>query len=351
MIRYFTIFLLSLLIPLSFSSAFGVVEDFTTNKSLYYEGDTLYVSGNVSSDLEAPEVTIVIFNPSKSTFVTLGSTTANSDGSFSATLQIGGPTWTTYGIYPIQVTSEGSSMEKSIEYSVSSTTISSPEPEPISESESTPTPEQTIESKFTTTTESTLEPESSFTTLKLKIPNFPSLDKSPQSYIDRYHNESSYKSWFDSQFPFNSINDVVGYKLTPVDGFPSLDKSPQSYIDRYNNESSYKSWFDSQFPGASIYNILGYVDPVSIPTWIQNNAEWWATGEISDSVFVTGIEFLLENNIIMISNISPSENVSEDEIPDWIRNNAHWWSQDLISEDEFVNSLKFLIQEGIIVIN
>jgi len=53
----------------------------------------------------------------------------------------------------------------------------------------------------------------------------------------------------------------------------------------------------------------------------------------------------------MISNIPPSENVSEDEIPDWIRNNAHWWSQDLISEDEFVNSLKFLIQQGIITIN
>ncbi len=133
MIRYFTIFLLYLVIPLSFSSAFGVVEDFTTNKSLYYEGDALYVSGNVSSDLEAPEVTIVIFNPSKSTFVTLGFATANSDGSFSATLQVGGPTWTTYGIYPIQVTSEGNSMEKLIEYKESSTTTPESEPTPTSE--------------------------------------------------------------------------------------------------------------------------------------------------------------------------------------------------------------------------
>ncbi len=59
---------------------------------------------------------------------------------------------------------------------------------------------------------------------------------------------------------------------------------------------------------------------------------------------------MLENNIIMISNI-PSGDASGDEIPTWVRNNAHWWSQDLISEYEFVNSLKFLIQEGIIVIN
>ena len=286
---------MSLLVPLSFFSVFGEVEDFTTNKSLYYEGDTLYVSGNVSSDLEAPDVTIVIFNPSKSTFVTLGFATANSDGSFSATLQVGGPTWTTYGIYPIQVTSEGSSMEKSIEYSVSSTTTPQPEPKQTSEPESASTPKLIPKSAS--------EHSSTFTTLKLQIPNF-----------------------------------------------PSLDKSPQYYIDRYNNESSYKSWFDSQFPDASIYNILGYGDLVTMPDWIRSNAGWWATGTITDSTFITGIEFMIENNIIMISNI-PSESISTDEIPDWVRNNALWWSQDLISDDEFVNSLKFLIQEKVIVIN
>ena len=88
---------------------------------------------------------------------------------------------------------------------------------------------------------------------------------------------------------------------------------------------------------------------VSIPDWVRSNAGWWATGAITDSTFVTGIEFMIENNIIMISTI-PSESISGDEIPNWVRNNAQWWSQDLISEDEFVNSLKFLIQEGIIVI-
>jgi len=196
--------------------------------------------------------------------------------------------------------------------------------------------------------ESTKSP---FTTLKFKVPNFPSFDKSPQYYIDRYNHEQSYKIWFDSQFPHDSIDDVVGYKLTHVDNFPSFDKSPQYYIDRYNHEQSYKIWFDSQFPNGSIYNVLGYENPVSVPDWIRNNAEWWAIGKINDSDFVSGIEFMLENNIIMISNIPSSGSVSAEEIPTWVRNNAHWWSQDLISEDEFVNSLKFLIQEEVIIIN
>ena len=333
MIRYFTIFLLFLIIPLSFNSVFGVVEDFTTNKSLYHKDNQLNISGSVSYDPEIPFVTIQIFTPGKSNFADFNTVPINSDGSFSVIFHVGGPTWTSDGIYPIKVTYDGS-MEKSIEYQEFSATT--PEPTPISEP--------------TSTSEPIPIPSSTFTTLKLKIPNFPSFDESPQYYIDRYNNEPSYKSWFDSQFPFNSINDVVSYKTTHVDGFPSLDKSPQYYIDRYNNEPSYKSWFDSQFPDVSIYNILGYEDPVSVPDWIRSNAEWWAAGAITDSTFVTGIEFMLENNIIMISNV-PSGNVSGDEIPDWIRNSAYWWSQDLISEDEFVNSLKFLIQEGIIVIN
>jgi len=349
MIRYFGIFFFSLLITLSFSLAFGEVQDFTTDKSLYHKDDSLNISGNVSYDSEIPFVTIQIFTPGKSNFADFNTVPINSDGSFSVIFHVGGPTWTSDGIYPIKVTYEGS-MEKSIEYKEYSTTATTSDPEPSPEPEFTPTPELTPEPEFTPNTEPISDSESSFATLKLKIPNFPSLDKSPQFYIDRYNNEPNYKSWFDSQFPFNSIHDVVSYKITHIDGFPSLDKSPQFYIDRYNNEPDYKSWFDSQFPDASIYNILGYEDPVSIPDWIRNNAEWWAAGAITDSTFVTGIEFLLENNIIMISNIPPSGNISGDEIPDWIRNNAHWWSQDLISEDEFVNSLKFLIQEGIIVI-
>ena len=35
-----------------------------------------------------------------------------------------------------------------------------------------------------------------------------------------------------------------------------------------------------------------------IPSWIKNNAGWWANNIISDSDFLYGIKFLVENNII-----------------------------------------------------
>ena len=284
---------LSLVIPSSFASVHGEVDIFFTDKSIYHKNDQLNISGNVEYDPNIPFVTVQIFTPGKSGFADFKTFPVGSDGEFSATFHVGGPTWTTDGNYPIKVTYDGN-MEKAIEYKEFSDEASSSSPEPEVPASSSPEPEAIIISDHV----------SNFITLKFEIPNF-----------------------------------------------PALDKPPQYYIDRYNNEQSYKNWFDSQFPNDSIYNILGYKNPVSVPDWIRNNAEWWAIGEINDSTFVSGIEFMLKNDIIRISNISPSENISEEEIPSWIRNSAHWWSQDLISEEEFVNSLKFLIQQGVITIN
>ena len=40
---------------------------------------------------------------------------------------------------------------------------------------------------------------------------------------------------------------------------------------------------------------------VSIPGWIKNNAGWWADGQIDDSSFVSGIQWLITNGIMKIS--------------------------------------------------
>jgi len=286
MIRYFTIFLLPLLIPLSFASAFGAVDDFTTDQSLYHKDGQLSISGNVSFDPEIPFVTIQIFTPGKSNFADFNTVPVNSDGSFSAVFHVGGPTWTSDGIYPIKVTYDGN-LEKSIEYKEYSAIPTEPESDPEPKPEKQPEPEQTISE-----------------TKELGIASFVDETKDPQHYVDRYNNEIIYKEWFDDNYPQYS----------------------------------------------SIYEAVGLEAPVHLPSEIKIHAGDWATGKIDDSQFVTEIEFLLENNNIIIPNGS-SQNISDDEIPNWIRNTALWWSQDLISEDEFVNSLKFLMQEEIIMVD
>jgi len=39
---------------------------------------------------------------------------------------------------------------------------------------------------------------------------------------------------------------------------------------------------------------------------------------------------------------------SGNKIPSWIKNNAGWWADGIISQDDFVNGIKFLIEKGII---
>jgi len=294
MVHYFAIFFLSLLIPLSFSSAFGVVEDFTTSKFVYYEDEQLSISGNVSYDTEIPYVTIQIFTPGKSNFADFNTVLVNSDGSFSAAFHVGGPTWTSYGSYSIKITYDGS-MEKSIEYKKSSTTTSESNPKTSPEPTSNPKTSPEPTSNPTTTSEPTTP------------------------------------------------------KPKPRPSFVDPEKDPHYYIDRYNNEAIYKEWFDENYPDYTIKEAVGI--PESIPEWIKNNAKGWAEGQITESDFVSGIEYMVKEKIIYISDLPSQASTTAKAVPDWIKNNAKWWADEQIDEDEFVNSMKFLIQEGIIDIS
>ena len=44
----------------------------------------------------------------------------------------------------------------------------------------------------------------------------------------------------------------------------------------------------------------GELSTKDIPDWVRNNAGWWAEGQIGDSDFVAGIQYLIENGIISI---------------------------------------------------
>jgi len=84
-----------------------------------------------------------------------------------------------------------------------------------------------------------------------------------------------------------------------------------------------------------------------VPIWIKNNAAWWSQELIDDSDFISGIEYLIQQEIILISDNGEVTNTSN-EIPSWIKNNAGWWSDNLITEKEFIDGLQWLISNGII---
>ena len=99
----------------------------------------------------------------------------------------------------------------------------------------------------------------------LGTPAFVDPNQDPQYYVDRYNTESTYKDWFDKNYPeYDSIYQAVGLEEplgTPA--FVDPNQDPQYYVDRYNTESTYKDWFDKNYPEYdSIYQAVGLEEPV-----------------------------------------------------------------------------------------
>ena len=87
-----------------------------------------------------------------------------------------------------------------------------------------------------------------------------------------------------------------------------------------------------------------------VPTWIKNNAEWWANGSIDDDTFVQGIQFLIKQDVLQVPNTIPQESDSDD-IPTWIKNNAEWWANGSIDDMTFLQGIQYLIKNGIIAVS
>jgi hypothetical protein len=86
-----------------------------------------------------------------------------------------------------------------------------------------------------------------------------------------------------------------------------------------------------------------------IPSWIKTNAGWWAEGALDDETFLSGIEFLIQDEILQVKS---TESIWGDEyineLPSWIKTNAGWWAEGALDDETFLSGIEFLIQSGII---
>lgn len=105
----------------------------------------------------------------------------------------------------------------------------------------------------------------------------------------------------------------------------------------------------------SIVLISGTISQINaetstIPNWIRNNAKWWYQDQIQDSDFSKGIQYLIENKIMIIS-LTGEKTPHESKIPSWIKHNAGLWANKTISDNEFVSGIQYLISSGIITLH
>ena len=95
---------------------------------------------------------------------------------------------------------------------------------------------------------------------------------------------------------FDTIDDEF---FVLVDGF----ETDYAEID---STSEYRTLVIPFFGGDSVIDIIGTdaLNPFSpepeIPSWIKNNAGWWADGQIDDTAFIQGIQYLITNGILQV---------------------------------------------------
>ena len=137
------------------------------------------------------------------------------------------------------------------------------------------------------------------------------------------------------------------------------DGKLQEFNASVTGSGNYKTVFSinsNSLPGKYVINLSYdgiHIDSISfnvlsknIPTWIKDNAKWWSSSAISDTEFIDGIEYLIDENIIQVS--VTGQTTTEKIIPNWIKINSQWWSDDMISDQDFVKMLEYLVKKGII---
>jgi hypothetical protein len=166
---------------------------------------------------------------------------------------------------------------------------------------------------------------------------------SPQTEADK---AKSYQEMFEA-----SAGKLDGYLLTdiPYAGPGKQVGWPGTPLKGSTMEPVVEEWFKKMADSTQTTQVTEEV--ADIPFWIRNNAGWWAEGQLSDSDFVSGLQWLIANGIIEIPYTEQSTETANGEIPDWIKNNAGWWANGKIPDSAFVSGLQWLISNGIMKVS
>ena len=98
----------------------------------------------------------------------------------------------------------------------------------------------------------------------------------------------------------STIESTIEPKLG-IASFVDKSKNPQSYIDRYNSEPSYKKWFDDNYPQYdSIEQAVGLELTKKIPDWVKNIFLWYGQDQVSEDELLNAIKYLINEGILVV---------------------------------------------------
>ncbi len=146
----------------------------------------------------------------------------------------------------------------------------------------------------------------------------------------------------DSQLQDNVLNiDESSDEITFAEGFlgvTSIEFGPDGFL------------YVASFGDHSIFRIVPSeilnTKEVTIPNWLKKNVEYWVTDRIDNPTFISGMKFLIEKNILVLSDFSGKENSLYS--LELFKKNAESWKNDEITDSEFGERVEFLIYNNLI---
>ena len=107
------------------------------------------------------------------------------------------------------------------------------------------------------------------------------------------------------------------------------------------------------YSGTSITQEFNIVDDgkVSLPFWFKDVAMMWVTNEATDKDYVRNIIGQLIEEKIIVESYEPRLDENLIVIPNWHKTIAEWWVLGHMSDTEFVGNIQFLLEKNIIMIS
>ena len=170
-------------------------------------------------------------------------------------------------------------------------------------------------------------------------------DESGTSMTMRGYNSYPLETYANFEFPPISGNEKFSV---------TMDGEPIEFIQSMDEMGFWHVAYTVAPRSQGVVEISGFEKGLppemqAIPAWIKQNANWWATQQISDSEFLEGIDFLFEKQILSVPERGAVAE-SQWKVPSWLKNSAGWWSEDKISDDEFLNIIQNLVKRGILIV-
>ena len=176
-------------------------------------------------------------------------------------------------------------------------------------------------------------------------------DSSPDGLEIEVVETGVYSGIFKGRVFIADSGDTLKNRLVSMPGDTVYGK----YVDFTMPDGSTSEIFSAaivKISGQNMNSLLDKIDPKfrasveKVPSWIKNNAGWWANDDIGDDSFIQGIQFLIKEKILEINETTTAD--KSDKIPAWVKNNAGWWAEGQITESDFLSGITHLVKTGII---